>query len=197
MLKILVVTAALAAATLAHAQTMAPASAPKGEQLAKVLQLLQPAIEAMASQLALQPALQIQQGAAAALQRVPAERREALARDIEADLRKYAEETVPAARARADKIGPSTIGPLLSERFTEDELRQLAAQLDSPLNRKFQMAFPDMQRALGQKLVADAGPEIEAKARALDQTVGKRLGLKAPAAAASGAKASASAPAKK
>ena len=55
------------------------------------------------------------------------------------------------------------------------------------MNRKFQQAFPEMQRALGEKLVAETRSEIEPKVRALDQTVTRRLGLGAPAPAASGA----------
>ena len=191
--------AALVAAGWAQAQTAtpAPATAAKKELTAKVLLLLQPAVENMAQQIAQQPAMQVQQGAGQALQRVAAERREALARDIEADLRKYVEETSPILRERAVKLAPDTIGTMLDERFTEDELRQIAALLESPVNRKFQQAFPDMQRALGERLVAETRGEIEPKLRALDQTVGRRLGLSAPAAAASAAASAAKPPSKK
>ena len=127
------------------------------------------------------------QQAGAALQRLPAERREAVALDIQADMRKYAEETVPLVRERAIKLTPSTIGALLEERFTEDELKQIIGILESPVNRKFQAAAPDMQRALGEKLVAEVRPLVEPKLRALDQSVGKRLGL-TPAGAASAPK---------
>jgi hypothetical protein len=185
MLKTLVVTVALAAAGLAQAQAPAAPSAPvssaaKKELVAKLLQLLQPAVAGMAQQLAQQPAAQLQQAAGAALQRLPAERREALARDIDADLRKYVEEAVPIARDKAVKLAPVTIGPLLEERFSEDELRQVVAILESPANRKFQQQFPDMQRALGEKLVAESGPEIEAKVRTLNQSVTQRLAAASP-----------------
>jgi hypothetical protein len=185
MLKSLVVTVALAAAGLAQAQAPAAPSAPvssaaKKELVAKLLQLLQPGVAGMAQQLAQQPAVQLQQAAAGAMQRVPPDRREALARDIDADLRKYVEEAVPIARDKAAKLAPTTIGPLLEERFTEDELRQVVAILESPANRKFQQQFPDMQRALGEKLVAESGPEIEVKLRALNQSVTQRLQAAAP-----------------
>jgi uncharacterized protein len=201
MLRTIVLAALLAVAAAAQAQTpaapaapaapSAPSSPAKKELVTKILQLLQPAIEGVARQLVEQPALQLQQGAAAALQRVPAERREALARDLEADLRKYAEEIVPMARERAVRLAPTTIGPLLEERFTEDELRQVVALLESPVNRKFQQTFPEMQRALGEKLVADTRSVIEPRVRALDQTMAKRLGIAPPAGAASGAPAAA------
>jgi len=181
MFKAFLIAAALAATTLAQAQTAAAGN--KKELTARLLLLVQPAVEGMAQQLARQPALQIQQGAGAALQRIPAERREAVARDIEADLRKYVDEAGPVVRERALKLAPSTIGPLLEDRFTEDELRQIIALLESPVNRKFQQFFPEMQRALADKLIPEVRTEVEAKARALEQSVAKRLGLTPPAAA--------------
>jgi hypothetical protein len=206
-LKALIVTATLAAAgglALAQAPASAPAaatSATKKALVARVLELQQPGVEAMARQMAEQPAVQIMQQVRPLVQRLPAERRETVARDIEADLRKYVEEATPIVRDRAVKLAPGTIGPLLEERFTEDELKQVVAMLESPVNRKFQQMAPDMQRAIGGKLIAETRGEIEAKVRALDQSVARRLGITPAAGAASGARPAASgaraAPAKK
>ncbi len=170
------------ASSPAAAAVASPASAAKKEAAARVLALMKPAIETLGIQLAQQPALQIQQRAGPAMQGVAAERREIVGREIEADLRKYVEETGPLVRDRAVKLGPSTIGPMLEERFTEDELREIIVMLESPLNRRFQQSFPEMQRALAEKLVAEMRGEIETRARALEQSVGKRLGVTAPAA---------------
>ena len=191
MFKAMVMVAALVSAGLAQAQTAAPAasapvsSAAKKELVAKILKLQQPGVEAMAKQLTEQPAALLFQRAGAALQAVPADKREAMARDIEADLRKYVEEATPIVRDRALKLAPTTIGPILEERFTEDELRQVIAMLESPLNRKFQLAGPDMQRALTEKLVAETRDEVQQKVRTLEQTVAGRLGVKPAAAPAS------------
>jgi uncharacterized protein len=195
---LLVAVAALsfAAADAALAQASAPASAAKKELVARVLQLQQPGVEAMARQLAEQPARQLLQGASQGLQRLPAERREAVARDIEADVRKYVEEATPIVRDRAVALAPSTIGPLLEERFTEDELKQVIAMLESPVNRKYQGLGNEMQKAIAEKLIADTRGQVEAKVRALDQTVARRLGITPAAGAASAAK-PAAAPAKK
>jgi hypothetical protein len=179
MFKSVFVAAALVAATLAQAQT----ATTKKELVAQLLKLQKGEIEAMGRTLAEQPAMQLMQQAALALQRMPAERREAVARDIEADMRKYAEEAVPIVRDRAVKLAPSTMGAVLEERFSEDELRQVIAILESPVSRKFQTAAGDMQRAITEKLVAETRPEIEPKLRALQQTVGRRLGVSPPAAA--------------
>ena len=192
MFKFLLTAALVAAAFTVSAQAPAPAPAPaaapaavgKKELVARILQLQQPGIEAMARGLAEQPAMQLMQQAGQALQRMPTERREAVARDIEADLRKYAEEAVPIVTARATKLAPGTIGPLLEERFNEDELRQVIAMLESPVIRKFQGMAGDMQKVLTEKLVGETKADIEPKVRAMQQTVAKRLGLPAQPASA-------------
>ena len=56
---------------------------------------------------------------------VPADKREAIGKAIEADVKKYVEEATPLVRERAVKLAPSTIGAVLEEKFTEDELKQL------------------------------------------------------------------------
>ena len=204
MLKMFVLSAALMAAGVVQAQTAAPAAAPasasaaKKELVAKLLKLQQPGIENMARQMVEQPARQMLQQAGPALQRLPAERREAVARDIEADVRKYFEESAPIVTSRAVSLAPSTIGVLLEERLSEDELREVITILESPANRKFQGLAGDMQRAIGEKLIGETRGAIEGKVRTLEQTVARRLGITPPAAAASGARPAAPAsPAKK
>ncbi len=171
--------------------TSAPGSSPAKKALvARLLEAQRPGLEALARTLAEQPAAQLMQQANGALQRVPADKREVVGREIEADLRKYVEEAVPIVRDRALKVAPTTMGPILEERLDEEELRQVVAALESPAFRKFQGMAGDLQRAFGQKLVADTRPAIEPKVKALEQSMIKRLGLTPPpaASAASGAK---------
>jgi hypothetical protein len=196
--------AAALALSQAHAQTNgasapaatapAPASPAKKELVQKVLKLQQAGVESVATQLAEAPAMQLMQQAGAALQRLPADKREAVARDIQADVRKYADDTVPALRERAVKLAPSVLGPMLEERFNEDELKQLVAWMENPLSRKYAAMGGEMQRALAEKLAADARPSVEPKLQALQASMAKRLGITQPGAPASGP---ASAPAKK
>ena len=183
-------------AQTAAAPAAAPVSAAKKELVQRVLALQQPGIENLARQLAEQPAAVLMQQAGPALQnRVPADKREAVARDIQADVKKYVDEAVPLVRDKALKLAPTTVGAVLEDKFSEDELKQLVGILESPVNRKFQQLGGDMQKSLGDKLVADTRSIIEPKVRALEQTMAKRLGL-SPEAAARPASA-ASPPAKK
>ncbi|MBG6081340.1 hypothetical protein [Rubrivivax gelatinosus] len=174
------------ASAAASAPVAAAASSPAKKALvAKILQIQQPAIENMARQLAEQPAVMLMQQAAMALQRLPADKREAMAKSLQADAKKYADEATPIVRDRAVKLAPSTIGALLEQRFSEDELKQLITMLESPVNRKFQSMNGDLQRALGEKLVAETKPLVEPKVKALEQSVRKRFEAAAPAAPAS------------
>jgi len=171
----------LIAAGVVHAQS----SPAKKELVAKVLQLQQPAIELVARAMAEQPAQILMQRAGPILQqRVPPDKRQAVAQDIQADVKKYIDETVPMVRERAVALAPSTIGVLLDERFTEEELKQLIAIIESPVNRKFQQLGNDMQKNLTTRLVDETKTLIEPKIRALDRSVGQRLGLPTPPAGA-------------
>lgn len=171
------------AASLAHAQ--APASSPaKKDLVARILKAQQPGIEVLARRLAEEPALQLLSAAEQALpQRVAQDKQQAVAKEIEADARKYMDETVPLVRDRAVKLAPSTIGTMLEEKFTEDELKQVLGFLESPAIHKFQQVSPEMQKALAEKLIAETQEQVEPRVRNLEQTIGKRLGVTAPAAA--------------
>lgn len=168
------------AAALMAAQLPLWAQTPnaKKELVQKILVLQQPIIEGMARQLAQEPAMTMMQQAETALQqRVAPDKREAVAKEIQADMKKYVDETVPVVRDRAVKLAPSTIGALLEEKFTEDELKQVIALLESPVNKKYQSMGGDMQRVLGEKLIAETRPVVEPKIQALQRSVARRLGL--------------------
>jgi uncharacterized protein len=183
----------------AAAQNTPPvASSPaKKELVARILKAQQPGIEAMARSLVEQPAMELLGNAGNALpNRVPKERQEAVAKEIRGDVQQYMADMVPVVQARAVKLAPTTIGPLLEERFTEGELKQVLALLESPVFAKYQRMGEEMQRALAQKLIPDMRPTVEPRVRALEETVGKRLGVTVPPAAGAAPKAAATKPAK-
>lgn len=186
-IRLITATTLAAACTLGFAQ--GAASPAKKELVQKVLQLQQPSFDLLARGLAEQSIAQLGQQVGAVLQnRVPPEQREATARDLQAEFKKYGDEVVPLLRDRATKLAPSAVGPVLEEKLSEDELKQLVAMLEAPIYRKYQGMGNDMQKALMDKLVTDTRSTVEPKLKALQESVAKRLGLEAPAAAASGAK---------
>jgi hypothetical protein len=184
------------AATCATAQAQQTSTPAKKELIARILKIQQPAIDTMAQSLVQEPLGPLLERADAAIQqRVPQEKREAVAKGIQEDTRKFVQDTVPIVRERATKIAPGTVGPILEEKFTEDELKQVIAMLESPLLSKFQAAGVDIQRALAEKVVAETRPQVEQRFRGLEDSIAKRLGV--PARSDSGAPAAAKPPAKK
>lgn len=181
-MKNFLVFAVVALLGVAHAET----SAPKKELIAKVLKAQQKSIEALAFSLVERPAIMIFQQAGMALQaRVASERREAVAKEIQADMKKYLEEATPIVRERALKLAPTTIGSRLDDKFNDAELKQLVAFLESPVNQKFQQMAGELHNSLLEKLVGETRDLIEPKVKALEQSIAKRLGIpSAPAGAA-------------
>ncbi len=149
--------------------------------VARILKVQQPAIEGMGRAMAERPAVALMERAGAALpERVAADKRDAVAKDIQADVKKYLDETVPLVASRAVKLAPTTVGPFLEEKFTEEELKQIAAFLESPAISKYQQLSGDMQKVLLEKVLADTRGAVDPKVGALEQSVSKRLGISAP-----------------
>ena len=197
----LVALCSLAQAQSASAPAPAPAPAPvtqaKKDLVARVLQVQQPGIEALARNLAQEPVGMLMQQIGPALQsRVAPDKREAVGKEIQADLKKYVDEAVPLMRDKAMKLAPTTIGPMLEEKFTEDELKQLITFLESPVNKKFVQLGGDMQRALVEKLMPEMRSALEPKFKVMEQSVAKRMGMVPPVPTPAASTGSASAPAK-
>lgn len=181
-----VLAATLALTLGAQAQTTpaapTPSSPAKKELVAKMLTFQQAGIEGLARTLVQQPAARLMQGASVALQKVPADKREATAKAIEAEVRKFIDSGYAIVRDKALQLAPVTVGPILEARFSEDELRQLVAWFENPVNKKYHELGGEMQSALAEKLVAETRSSVEVQIKAMDEAVVKLLGLPAQAA---------------
>ena len=212
-MKTLIVAALLSSALLVQAQTATPApaapavpstpavpSSPAKKALVQRLLTLQSNdFEDLARNIVGQSLAQMVPAVRQALlQQVPPEKREATGKVIEGDIKMYVDESVTLIRDRAIKLAPSTIGVTIDEKFNEDELKQVIAWLESPLNKKYQQLGPEFRGNFTQKLMVEVRPLVEPKYQALEQKVRSTLGVPGPGSAASGAGPSkAAAPAKK
>lgn len=179
-------TPAAPAAPAAASAPAAPASPAKKALIQRVLTLQQPALENTAREVAERPAMQLTSAAQQYLQqRVPADKRDAMWTQVQAAVRKYLAEAVPLVRERALALSQTTLAGMLDERFTEDELKQLAATLENPAFKKFQQAMPEISDRFVQKLVADAGASVDPKLKALDASITTALGVPPAGTAAS------------
>lgn len=77
----------------------------------------------------------VQQARAMLQGRAAPEKRDAAMNDIVGEAKQFMAEATPITKGSADKLIPTTIAPLLAERYTEDELKQLIAILESPVKK--------------------------------------------------------------
>jgi len=184
------------AATLAV--TSLSAHADKKELVQKILTAQQGALDDMARTVAEQPARQLAGGARQVLaQAVPEDKREATAKQVDAEIKKYLEAATPIVRASASKLSMSAIGPQIEEKFTEDELKQLVSMLDSPVLKKYQGLLPELSNALLEKVVADARTQVTPKLQTAETNIRKILDVATGGKLSAGGQGSAPAPAAK
>ena len=177
--------AALLATAGAHAQS-------KKELVQKVIALQTPAVESLGRTVAQQTSGQVLQAVGQSLQRLPADKREPIAKAVRDEVQKFYNEVEPVLRQQAVKLAPSALGPKLEEKLTEDELKQVIAWLESSAATKFAEIGPEMQKSLGDMLIADTRPVVEPKLKALEQSLIKQLtAAAAPASAPPAARANA------
>ena len=181
--------AAIVAVLVAYGSAGSAQAQTKKELVAKVLQLQQGGIENVGRSLAGQTAQRALQAAGQALPRLAADKREAAAKDVQADVKKFYDDVEPVLRKRAVDLAPATLGPVYEERFDEDELKQVIAWLEAPVSKKFQQVDSEIAGTLAQKVVAETRPAIETKLKALEASLAKRLGV--PVAPGAGSAASA------
>jgi uncharacterized protein len=165
----LAIAAVLALAALgAQAQT-------KPELAQKILTAQQTSIENVGRALAAQTSQQVLEAASQALQQVPADKRDAVGKAMQDDVKKFYDDVEPNLKTTAVKLAPGTVGAMLEEKFNEDELKQILAWVDSPTSRKYQQITGDMQQNLTTKLVAETRGSVEGKLKTLEDGLRKRL----------------------
>lgn len=164
--------AAAVATTLAA--TSLSAHADKREQILRLPISQKAALDGLATDITQAPARQLMgQFVQPAIALVPPEKREATGQQIDAELQKYQESATPLVKASANKVGPGAVAGLLEDKFTEEELKQLATMLDSPVLKKYQGIIPELQKTLIDKVTADARSQVDPKLQALQDNIRK------------------------
>lgn len=174
------------ALALATSATLADPSPAKKALIDKIAALQQQGLaEGLTANIIQGPLSQLTQAGRAALQQVPAEKREATAKAMDGELKKFVDENAPYLKDKISKAVPTTASALLDERFSEDELKQVLAWAESPVSQKFGLANVELQKAVAQKVMTEAGPTLDGRFKTLNANIAKHLGLTAPAAQAS------------
>ncbi|MCV2358102.1 DUF2059 domain-containing protein [Paucibacter sp. TC2R-5] len=158
-----------------QAQTQTLASADSRQALVdKLLSLWH--VDDVAVVMVQRPAASAMEQARIALQgRVSADKRDRTLKDISSDVQTYVDEATPLARQSAQRLLKPTLSPVLLQQFTDEELRQIIALLESPVKKKFEKLAPELERSLGEKVAEDSGPAINPKLQTMTQAVGLKL----------------------
>lgn len=174
--------AAIAVAVFLLASGQASAQTKK-ELAAKVVQLRQPAIDGLALNIAADPAQRAMQAAGQILPLVPEDKREALAKQVQADVKAFYDDISAKIRESGTRQAAATWQPMLEEKLTEDELKLVITWLESSAARKYEQIEPDMQKALARKIVEDTKSYVEPKVASLQETLRKRFAPYVPSGA--------------
>jgi hypothetical protein len=107
--------------------------------------------------------------------RVPAEKQDAVTKELTAEASKFLEEEAPPLRASTQKVVQTSVAPLLAQKFSAEELKQLAELLESPVLAKFEGLVPEMKKTVGENVAKANAAQIQPKMTALQNRIGLRL----------------------
>lgn len=162
---------ALLAAPAAHAQAIDPA---KQKLIDELLAVFHPEAPVIAS--AQMPAARAMEQSKIALEtsRVPKDRADKALADIGKDVQKYVDAVTPITTASATKNAGAG-DALIAQNFSVDELRELVAIYKSDARKRFEKLSPQVSTAIGKRVEADVGPQVNQNVKALQESVGLKL----------------------
>ena len=177
--------AALSCVTALHAQT--PAADSKTEWAAKVVALQQgPELDRLVAQLAGSTTQDLIATWGPKLEaNVPKAKQKKASEDLNVELKKYADDTYQLIGKQVKKVSADVLVPAYAERFTLDELKQIAGFFESPAIKKYQSSAPELGNVFIQKLVEASRADVVARARQFDDAALKIVGSDATAPKAS------------
>jgi len=113
---------------------------------------------------------------------VPKTRQEKATEEFNAELTKFAADASQSISAKVAQASSEALVPAYVERFTLEELKQLAAFFESPVIKKYKVATPELAAVFVKKLVVLSQADIQSRAKQFDAVAAKIVGP-APAAA--------------
>ena len=175
--------ASLAFGTSLHAQT----TDAKTELAAKVVKLQQgPELDRLISQLTGSTTQELIASWGPRLQsNVTKANQQKASEALNAELKKYSDDTNQLIAKQVSKVSADVLVPAYAERFTLEELQQIAAFFESPAIRKYQASSPELGNTFVQKLIDASRADVLARAKQFDAAALKIVGEPAAAPKAS------------
>lgn len=107
---------------------------------------------------------------------VPKAKQQKASEDLNAELKKYADDTKQLISKQVKKVSNDVLVPAYAERFTVDELKQIAAFFESPAIKKYQTNAPELGNIFVQKLIDASRTDVIARAKQFDDAALKIVG---------------------
>lgn len=151
---------------------------PKLEWATKVVALQQgPELNRLVEQLANSTTQDLLQKWGPKLQaNVPKARLPQVTGELNAELQKYSTEVVLLIGGKVGKVSADALIPAYMEKFTLEELQQIAVFFESPAIKKYQASAPELGNIFIQRLLESARPDVSARAAQFDDTAAKLIG---------------------
>ena len=107
---------------------------------------------------------------------VPKAKQQKASEDLNVELKKYSDDTSKLIGKHVSKVSSETLVPTYAEKFTLEELKQIAAFFESPAIKKYQSTAPELGNIFVQKLIEASRPEVMARAKQFDEAAVKIVG---------------------
>jgi uncharacterized protein len=132
------------------------------ERIVKAQQGLE--LERMSTGLAQQSVGQVVQEASQVLERqIPAANKDATRKQLTEALEAYVKDVSVTIKTKAPASLNSALVPIYAEKFTSDELKQLATFFESEASKKYQLTTPELGQAMFRAIVKDTEAQVNPK----------------------------------
>ena len=151
---------------------------PKLEWATKVVSLQQgPELERLVDQLADSTTQELMQNWSPKLEAtVPADRQQRVKEQLNVELKKYFDDVSAVIAGKVNKVSSGALVPAYMEKFTLEELKQVAAFFESPAIKKYQAIAPELGNIFVRQLIEASRTEVSARGKQFDDAATKILG---------------------
>lgn len=151
---------------------------PKLEWATKVVALQQgPELERLVDQLADSATQELLQDWSPKVEAtVPADKQQRVKEQLNGELKKYFDDVSAVIGGKVNKVSSDALVPAYMEKFTLEELKQVAAFFESPAIKKYQAIAPELGNTFVKQLVEATRVEVSARGKQFDDAATKILG---------------------
>jgi uncharacterized protein len=107
---------------------------------------------------------------------LPEAKQQAAITALDPELKKFTDETYRSVTAQASKVRKNELITAYTERFSEPELKQLAALMEAPAFKKYQTTAPELGNVFIKSIIDATRADVEARSKAFDTTAAQIVG---------------------